>query len=209
MSTLKHRVLPFIISYNEIDEIKDDSGVDVYRVVNDGYGEIIHYRNNVYHRDNDLPAVVYLDEYKHWYQGGLHHRDNDLPAYENNTGTKIWFKHGKVHRDGDKPAIINNSYKAWVKNSQFHRDETVDGITLPAVVYEDGSKFWFQYNMVHQDKMVNGKLLPAIIFNDRSTSYYIGDVKVDEKGEPLFKLITSDGKQDRELMAAMTSGWDA
>ena len=42
---------------------------------------------------------------KHWYKEDLLHREEDLPAVECNDGTKKWYKEGELHRDGDLPAI--------------------------------------------------------------------------------------------------------
>ena len=52
------------------------------------------YKNGVFHRDNDLPAIEYADGYKAWYKNGERHRGNDLPAIEYSNGYKEWFKNG-------------------------------------------------------------------------------------------------------------------
>ena len=32
------------------------------------------------HRENDLPALIYVNGEKHWYKYGQCHRENDMPA---------------------------------------------------------------------------------------------------------------------------------
>jgi hypothetical protein len=103
------------------------------------------YVNHKLHRDNDLPAVEYMDGSKQWYQNGLNHRENDLPAIEINNGTKWWMKNGKLHRDNDLPAVVGfNGYKYWYKNGKLHRDDYVlegECIRKPTIEYSDGYKF--------------------------------------------------------------------
>lgn len=86
---------------------------------------------------------VFENHYKYksverWYDDeGLLHRDNDLPAeiYISKQNDKIliqrWYKHGVLHRDGDLPAVIKveyddeevyEKYKIWYKDGLKHRD---------------------------------------------------------------------------------------
>lgn len=56
-----------------------------------------YYCNGELHRDNDLPAIEYVDGTKCWYQNGKLHRDNnDLPVIENVYGEKFWYKNGFI-----------------------------------------------------------------------------------------------------------------
>ena len=57
-------------------------------------------QNMCYHRDNDLPAIIYPNGTQRWYKEGKMHRDNDLPAviYVDGTGAKEWYKEGKRYR---------------------------------------------------------------------------------------------------------------
>lgn len=61
------------------------------------------------HRDNDLPAIEFIDETRIWCQYNEIHRDNDLPAIEVNDGSCVWFNKGKIHRDDDN--ILHSVYK--------------------------------------------------------------------------------------------------
>lgn len=80
------------------------------------------YKDNKLHRDDDLPALVYLDGTKLWYKNGKLHRDNDKPAYDSEE-VKKWYKNGELHRENDKPALCKfNGERHWYKNGQLHRD---------------------------------------------------------------------------------------
>ena len=57
------------------------------------------------HRDDGLPAVVWHNGLREWYQYGEHHSWNDLPAIIRPDGTQEWYHHDKLHRD-DGPAVI-------------------------------------------------------------------------------------------------------
>ncbi len=92
----------------------------------DNYGTKQWYNNNrQYHRDNDLPAVIYADGSKEWYQNGWLHRDNDLPAIIHDNGDQYWFQFGQLHRDNDLPAIVYaNGSEDWYQNGiQLTYDE--------------------------------------------------------------------------------------
>lgn len=102
----------------------------------------VWYKNGEIHRDNDLPAMIESDT-KAWYVNNLCHRDNDLPAMIIRDGEiQAWFKHGKRHRIG-APAYIQKrhsyhmSYEEWWFEDKKHRE---DG---PAVTFEDGRKEWW------------------------------------------------------------------
>ena len=73
-----------------------------------------------FHRENDKPAIEWLDGSKEWYKEGKIHRESDLPAIERSNGSKYWYKEGKRHRDNDKPAIIwNDGTKRYWVNGRF------------------------------------------------------------------------------------------
>lgn len=123
----------------------------------------------------DLNAVKYEGEFQEWWVNGKLHRDNDKPAlvYVNNDCNydnydrdefdslddygitsyvkeyRAWLVNGKLHRDNDKPAVViiyKNGFKLneWWVNGNRHRD------LLPAVVHmlSDGTiykKEWWVY----------------------------------------------------------------
>ena len=91
------------------------------------------------HRDGDLPAGIWADGTKAWYQNGKKHRDGDKPAETWPNGSKFWHQNGKYHRDGDKPALIwADGDKRWYQNGKLHRDGDE-----PAVIDSDGRKEWW------------------------------------------------------------------
>lgn len=69
------------------------------------------------------PALIWNDEYKQWRKNNLVHRDGDLPAIIS-SGVQHWFKHGRHHRDGNLPASIwSHGRKEWWINDVFVRKE--------------------------------------------------------------------------------------
>jgi hypothetical protein len=114
---------------------------------NDRSDKLWH-KNNVLHREDDLPAAIRSDgTYEWWYNGlrhrnngpayiepngsryfyenGLRHRNNDLPAVEEHDGTLIWYTNGKLHREY-KPAIMNADYEyIWIENDIEIKRKTV------------------------------------------------------------------------------------
>lgn len=67
------------------------------------------------HRDNDDPAVVYVDGTRHWYQNGAFHRDNDEPALIVTDQNMQWYYRGKRHRLCG-PALIDKEGSMWYIN---------------------------------------------------------------------------------------------
>ena len=105
------------------------------------------YKNGVYHRDNDLPAMIcHSKQTFYWYINGILHRENDLPAIESLHFSK-WYKHGILHRDGDLPCVIiyNNTIEYW-KNGKLHRDNN-----LPAVIRNNGLTMYYVNGLLHRD----------------------------------------------------------
>ena len=76
-----------------------------------------------YHRDHDLPAVVWPSGTSYWYQNGLLHRDNDLPAIVWPDGRCEWCINGLRHRDNDLPAVIwPDDWCYWYQNDRYIRE---------------------------------------------------------------------------------------
>ena len=68
---------------------------DYGEYVKEEFRNVYHYKHGELHRDNDLPAIVYLHGGKQWWQNGERHRDNDLPAIVWANGDKEWYQNGK------------------------------------------------------------------------------------------------------------------
>ena len=62
-------------------------------------GRTIFYYNkiNVNHRANGLPALIFSDGTKYYFENGLKHRANGLPAIEYGSGIKYYFINGKEY----------------------------------------------------------------------------------------------------------------
>jgi hypothetical protein len=50
--------------------------------------------NGKIHRDNDLPAIEWIDGSKSWYINGKLHREDNKPAVEHSDGWKYWWVDG-------------------------------------------------------------------------------------------------------------------
>ena len=48
-----------------------------------------------FHRDGDLPAIVYSDGGCEWFKNNNHHRDYDLPAKIYTDGRCEWYQNGR------------------------------------------------------------------------------------------------------------------
>ena len=59
--------------------------------------------NNLLHRENDLPAIIWNNNDKEWRSEGKRHRENG-PACEYANGTRKWYDKGKSARI-DGPAV--------------------------------------------------------------------------------------------------------
>lgn len=93
----------------------------------------------IIHRNDDLPAKVFKNGTRYWYQRGLLHRDNDMPAIIRSNGDKCWYQHGLLHRDNDMPAIMHkNGARFWYQRDKLHRDNN-----LPAKMYTNGYMQWY------------------------------------------------------------------
>lgn len=136
-------------------------------------------RRMVFHRDNDLPALIKTDGSKEWYRAGVRHRDGDKPAVIYAGGFQVWYRHGKVHRDGDKPAVINATGQFWYRHGLSWRDND-----QPTSVFHDGSKRWHRGYCLHRD---NDK--PAVVNADGSKRWHVNGTYVnsqDSDGSPRY-----------------------
>ena len=75
-----------------------------------------------------------------WKLNGELHSLKDLPALIYADGSKSWFQHGEIHRDGDNPAMIwADGTKFWRQHGKRHR------LTGPAVEWENGKvEYWIE-----------------------------------------------------------------
>lgn len=97
-------------------------------------------RRGILHRSNDLPAVVYKNGHKEYWENGLLHRENNLPAVLYADGSKEYWHRGLCHRD-DGPAIDKiNGQKIWKSFGKYHCDSG------PAIVQAYGRKdYWLNH----------------------------------------------------------------
>ncbi|MEI8270277.1 MAG: hypothetical protein WCG45_02820 [bacterium] len=89
------------------------------------------YKNGDFHRDNDLPAVIFANRNKEFWKNGRLYQFLEYP-----NGTKEWYCWNVLHKE-DGPAVIypNGDVEYWYTGNR-HR---IDG---PAVIY-GGKQYWF------------------------------------------------------------------
>jgi hypothetical protein len=132
----KRIILNEEIKWFELKNIK----LKLFETYENKNGDQYWYKNGLYHRDNDLPAIIFSDGDQYWYKNGKINRDNDLPAVIFSDGSQIWCKNGKQHRDNDLPAVIYSSgSQFWFKNGKKHRDND-----LPSIIYANGDQYWYK-----------------------------------------------------------------
>jgi len=54
-------------------------------------------KNDKFHRDNDLPAIINIDGGQNWWQNGQYHRYNNKPAILYPNGTKLYYIFGRKY----------------------------------------------------------------------------------------------------------------
>jgi hypothetical protein len=82
----------------------------------DDVGKYWMINSKVYYRNHDLPAFVYTNMIKQWFNGKWH-RERDLPSFIFGDGTKQWISDDLTHRENDLPAFISfEGIKQWYKN---------------------------------------------------------------------------------------------
>jgi hypothetical protein len=82
-----------------------------------------------------------IDDYgnKYWYKDDNYHRDDDLPAIESKSGQLWWFKEGKKHRVKNYAEFTSMQTKAWWKNHERHR------LNAPAIIFTNGAKDYYEF----------------------------------------------------------------
>lgn len=94
----------------------------------DNQGNHYWFKNDLLHRDDDLPAVELLDGEKQWYKEGFLHRDVE-PARITANEQYIWYQYGLPHRE-DGPAyvwkFIFGDVEEWYLNGIQHTKEEFD-----------------------------------------------------------------------------------
>lgn len=143
-------------------------------------------KDGKYHRDGDLPAIVYADGTKQWYVNGKRHRDGNLPAVECSTGDKEWWVHGRLHRNFGLPAVhYADGTQKWFENGFYFRANDLPVITKgweyqewrdrvgvnhreggPAIIDSNGF-FWMKKGLLHRDND-----MPAIIYQNGTRCWF-------------------------------------
>ena len=76
-----------------------------------------------WHRDNDLPAIIWNNGDCYWHQNGILHRDNDLPAAIWADGCCDWWIDGKCVKVKDcTKKEIEEYKKPYYQQKRFKFD---------------------------------------------------------------------------------------
>ena len=143
---------------------------------------------------------------------GQYHRDNDLPAMIYKNGNKYWFKHGKLHNlNGPATEEIDGEKEYWIegiklteeefeesKDWEKFEEETENEIeelekNLKRNLYKTddlGTKKW--RNEIGQLHREDG---PAAIFTDGSKAYYLKGKPIQENEFYKIPRIDEDGNK--------------
>ena len=99
--------------YSEIDDIPNKNGCYI-----DEDGDKWYYKNNLLHRDDDLPAIECSNGDKWYYRKGLSHRIWGH-AIEWSDGEKWWYLFGVEYTEDDYNTLMSNLpllyWKTWNK----------------------------------------------------------------------------------------------
>lgn len=141
--------------------------------------DVWYLKNNVIHREGDLPARECKDGGV-WYKNGKIHREDDLPASVS-VANKSWYKEGLCHRDNDLPAQIirGGDGLCWYKNGEQHREGA------PAYIKKAHSFYFSEEEWWHEGKKhrIDG---PAVIIakdqiGQEKKEWWLDGVQIAEK----------------------------
>lgn len=93
---------------------------------NEHYGkDLFWYKNNLLHRDDDLPAVITKSRVE-WFVNGKRHREYGLPAVCNSIcGKYEWWVNGSLHRE-DGPAVIEGmKQEFYLEHIQYPKNQFI------------------------------------------------------------------------------------
>ncbi len=95
----------------------------------------------VIHRDDDLPAKVYINGAQKWYRYGLIHRDNPLddPAIITGNGTQKWYKNGYMRR---RSITDRTMLPYFIESEPGERERLLPLDDPPTVIYASGVMKW-------------------------------------------------------------------
>jgi hypothetical protein len=70
---------------------------------------------------------------------GVLHRGHDLPAVVYTNGDRLWYQHNVLHREGGPAIVRANGSEEWYVWGLRHRAGGLPALTLPT-----GQQFWFE-----------------------------------------------------------------
>ena len=126
-----------------------------------------------YHGENVIRTQI--RGVQRWYRNRGLHRDADLPAVVYPNNFMIWYQNGLIHRENNKPAMIYyDKVQAW-----FNRGALFKGNNFPSVIYESGASEYYEDDILYRRETRNGNrgnLNGYVSFRDRGEYQYVIDV---------------------------------
>jgi hypothetical protein len=119
------------------------------------------YVDNKKHREDDLPAQIYVNGTKKWYFNDFLHRENKLPAIESPKENKFFLLGIEVQPYELENLIVNK--KVDVKNNIIEYRDSLDNYYYsinnllqsvddkPAIIIRDYEEQWFKDGLLHRD----------------------------------------------------------
>jgi len=150
-----------------------------YKLIIYGNGTRVYYKNEMIHRDDDLPAIMVANGNLYWYQRNSLHRDGDKPAIIITSSDIYHWRNDCLvdHREFFPDILYVTCKKIWYQNGRLHRD------VGPAVILPDGSCYWYKYGVCHRE---DG---PAIELANGENYNVVMGIVVFEKCETVFDFL--------------------
>lgn len=105
------------------------------------------------HSFDDLPACVSIDVFdgiRQWYYNGEFHRANDKPAIIVLNNYKVWYKYGKTHRDNNKPAVKRNM-SIIMLSKLITIYELVRHREIKNIISDTDYRIWYKDGLLHRE----------------------------------------------------------
>ncbi|RTK96776.1 MAG: hypothetical protein EKK64_03045 [Neisseriaceae bacterium] len=117
------------------------------------------FKDGKYHRDRDLPAIIYEDGQKLWYKNGKCHRGNNLPAVVFPGGRELFYEEDICYEITE----YSNGSKEYHSTKGLHRRYA------PAVIYSNGDVEYWESGRRHRE---DG---PAVIIGNKQYWFENGE----------------------------------
>jgi hypothetical protein len=123
---------------------------------------VAYFKDGVFHRDDDLPAVIYKNGQKEWWINGKLERRNANPVVIFENKSELWFS--TLSEDDDYHHntyfYYNDAGKGDYSNSK--KVMTHLGFFMPEEMYSNKTQYFYREKLLHRDPEY-GVDMPAVI----------------------------------------------